>query len=123
MFHTILPKGCHGLSVANDVPWLCIPETTFVRSMVRIAAAGAATNGEEPEDCSDDRDGGREPGNPKRAGADGDSDVVGVEEGMESASQSGENDSGSEGSEQGKEARDLKYISFGVCRLIQEGNE
>lgn len=64
--------------------------------MVRVAAAGAATDGEEPEDCCDERDGGREPGNPKRAGADGDSDVVGIEEGMESASQRGEKDSGSE---------------------------
>lgn len=42
---------------------------------------------------------------------------------MESASQSGEKDSGSEGGEQGEEARDLKYISFGLCRLVQEGNE
>lgn len=55
---------------------------------MRIAAAGTATDGEEPEDCCDERDGGREPGNSKCAGADGYSDVVGVQEGVESASKS-----------------------------------
>lgn len=77
-----------------------------------FAAARAATGREEPQYRCAERGGGREPGYPKCVGADRDLNIVGVEESVESASQSGEEESDSEGGEQDEQARNLKTISF-----------
>ena len=87
---------------------LCVPETALaVAAVVRVVAAGAAANGEEPEEGRDDGEGGCDPGYCKRAGAEVYFDVVGVEEGVEGAGEGGEEDCGGEGGEEGEEGGDL----------------
>ena len=81
------------LAEAHDGPpapsrslWLGIPQAVLaVGLVVRVAAAGAAADGEEPEERGDDGEGGGDPGYGEGAGAERDGDVVGFEEGVEGA--------------------------------------
>lgn len=81
----------------------CVPKTAFVRLVVRVAATGAAADGEEPEEGRDDGEGGCDPGDCEGPGADVYFDVVRVEEGVEGAGEGGEEDCGCEGSEEGED--------------------
>lgn len=74
---------------------------------MRVAAAGAAADGEEPEESCDDGEGCCDPGDCEGAGADVDFDVVRVEEGGEGAAQGGEEDRRCEGGEEGEDGGDL----------------
>lgn len=102
-----------GLSEAHDgtppvtALGFCIPESTLVRLVMRVAAAGAAADGEEPEEGRDDREGSGDPGDGERASADRDLDVVWVEKGVQRAGQCGEEDRGCEGGEEGEDCGNL----------------
>lgn len=62
------------------------PKAAFAVVLVmRVAAAGAAADGEEPEESCDDGEGCCDPGDCEGAGADVDFDVVRVKEGVEGA--------------------------------------
>lgn len=86
---------------------LSLPQAAFVGFVVGVATAGAAADGEEPEERGDDGQRGCDPRDGERARADADFDVVGVEEGVQGAGQSGEEDCGGEGGEEGEEGGDL----------------
>jgi hypothetical protein len=64
--------------------------------VVRVAAAGAAADGEEPEEGRSDGEGSGDPGDCEGAGAEGDFNVVGFEESVEGAGEGGEEDCGGE---------------------------
>lgn len=87
---------------------LGVPQAAFVVFVVRVAAAGAAADGEEPEERGDDGEGGGDPGDGEGTRADFHFDVVGVEEGVEGAGEGGEEDCGCEGGEEGEEGGDLE---------------
>lgn len=88
-----LTQAHAGVSVVVVALWLCVPQTALVRLVVGIAAlAGAAAHGEEPEQGSDDGEGGRDPSDGQGAGADVDFDLVRVEEAFQGAAESGEED-------------------------------
>lgn len=83
--------------------WSCVPQTAFVRLVVRVAAAGAAADGEEPEEGRDDGESGCDPGDCEGAGADVYLDVVRIEESVEGTGEGGEENCGCEGGEEGED--------------------
>jgi hypothetical protein len=104
---------------------LGVPESALalaVAAVVRVVAAGAAADGAQPEEGCDDGEGGCDPGYGEGAGAEGDFDVVGFEEGVQGAGEGGEEDCGGEGGEEGEEGGDLLVGELAGC-VVLEGRE
>ena len=104
---------------------LGVPEAALalaVAAVVRVVAAGAAADGAQPEEGCDDGEGGCDPRYGEGAGAEGDFDVVGFEEGMQGAGEGGEEDCGGEGGEEGEKGGDLLVGELAGC-VVLEGRE
>lgn len=104
---------------------LRVPEAALalaVAAVVRVVAAGAAADGAQPEEGRDDGEGGCDPRYGEGAGAEGDFDVVGFEEGVQGAGEGGEEDCGGEGGEEGEEGGDLFVAELAGC-VVLEGRE
>ena len=101
---------------------LGVPEAALalaVAAVVRVVAAGAAADGAQPEEGCDDGEGGCDPGYGEGAGAEGDFDVVGFEEGVQGAGEGGEEDCGGEGGEEGEEGGDLLVGELADCVVLE----
>ena len=101
---------------------LRVPEAALalaVAAVVRVVAAGAAADGAQPEEGCDDGEGGCDPGYGEGAGAEGDFDVVGFEEGVQGAGEGGEEDCGGEGGEEGEEGGDLLVGELADCVVLE----
>ena len=71
---------------------LCRPQSALVALMVRVAASGAAAHAEEPEERRGPGEDDGEPDGDHGVFAEGEVDVVGVEEAAEGAEEDGEED-------------------------------
>lgn len=76
------------VSVVAVALGLCIPQTTFVRTVVRVAFTRAAAHAEQPEKSCGDGEGGRDPCDGQGTGADVDFDLVRVEDAFQGTAES-----------------------------------
>lgn len=86
---------------------LGVPEPALVVLVVRVAAPGAAADAEEPEERGGPGEGDGEPDGDEGVAAEGEVDVVGVEQAAEGAEEGGEEDGAGEDGGEGEEGGGL----------------
>jgi len=88
------------------------PQPALVALVVRVAASGAAAHAEEPEQGGGPGEDDGEPDGDHGVFAEGEVDVVGVEEAAQGAEEDGEEDCACQDGGEGEEGGDLAIISL-----------